>query len=113
MAVATRSWMPFAILPLFAAGSITLPALQAMMARQVDDNRQGELQGTLTSIASLIGVGGPLAVSALYAATQHTRPGLVWGAGVALYLLALPMLFSGRVTSQQQGAVETSSSGER
>lgn len=110
MAVATRGWMPFAILPLFAAGSITIPALQAMMARQVDDNRQGELQGTLTSIASLIGVGGPLAVSALYAATQHTWPGVVWGAGVTLYLLALPMLFNGRLRSQQPGAVETSSS---
>jgi DHA1 family tetracycline resistance protein-like MFS transporter len=101
--------MPFAILPLFAAGSVTMPALQAMIARQVDDNRQGELQGTLTSIASLIGVGGPLAAASLYAATQHTWPGLVWGASVALYLLALPLLFNGRMRSQQQRAVGTSS----
>lgn len=99
MAIATRAWMPFAVLPLFAVGGITLPALQAMLARQVDDSRQGELQGTLTSIASLIGVGGPLATTWLYAASQHTWPGLVWAIGAALYLLALPLLFNSRAGS--------------
>jgi DHA1 family tetracycline resistance protein-like MFS transporter len=96
MAVATRGWMPFAILPLFAVGGIALPALQAMTARRVDDSRQGELQGTLASITSLIGVGGPLVTTSLYAATQHTLPGLVWAISVALYLLTLPLLFNSR-----------------
>jgi DHA1 family tetracycline resistance protein-like MFS transporter len=110
MAIATRGWMPFAILPLFAVGGITMPSLQAMLARQIDDSRQGELQGTLTSIASLIGVGGPLAATWLYAASQHAWPGLVWAIGAALYLLVLPLLFNSRMRSQQGNAVGTSAS---
>ena len=61
--------MPFALLPLFAAGGLTLPALQAMLARKVDEQRQGELQGTLASLTSLIGIGGPLVVTGTVAVT--------------------------------------------
>ncbi len=93
---ATAGWMPFALLPLFAAGGLALPALQAVLARQVDEQRQGELQGTLASIASLIGVGGPLIATAAFAATRLSFPGCVWIGAAALYLLALPLLFSRR-----------------
>jgi DHA1 family tetracycline resistance protein-like MFS transporter len=97
-------------LGLFAVEGVTMPSLQAMLARQIDDSRQGELQGTLTSIASLIGVGGPLAATWLYAASQRTWPGLVWAIGAALYLLVLPLLFNSRARSQQDDAVGTSAS---
>ncbi|MDN7679500.1 Tet(A)/Tet(B)/Tet(C) family tetracycline efflux MFS transporter [Burkholderia cenocepacia] len=96
VAFATAAWVPFALLPLFAAGGMTLPALQAMLARQVDDTRQGELQGTLASVASLIGVAGPLVVTATYAATRATWPGLVWAAAALLYLLVPPLLAGAR-----------------
>ena len=96
MGVATAAWMPFALLPLFAAGGLTLPALQAVLARQVDEQRQGELQGMLASLASLIGIGGPLVVTAAFAATRLSWPGSVWIAAAVLYLLALPLLFSRR-----------------
>jgi len=94
--MATAGWMPFALLPLFAAGGLALPALQALLARQVDAQRQGELQGTLASLNSLIGIGGPLAVTAAFAATQRTWPGGVWIVAALCYLLALPLLFSRR-----------------
>ncbi|MBN3796060.1 TCR/Tet family MFS transporter, partial [Burkholderia sp. Ac-20392] len=90
------AWVPFALLPLFAAGGMTLPALQAMLARQVDDARQGELQGALASVASLIGVAGPLVVTATYAATRATWPGLVWAVAALLYLLVPPLLAGAR-----------------
>jgi DHA1 family tetracycline resistance protein-like MFS transporter len=96
MGIATAGWMPFALLPLFAAGGLTLPALQAMMARQVDEQHQGELQGLLASLTSLIGIAGPLVVTAGFAATQASWPGSVWLVAAVLYLLALPMLFSRR-----------------
>jgi len=96
MGVAVAGWMPFALLPLFAAGGLALPALQAMLSRQVDEQRQGELQGTLASLMSLIGIGGPLVVTAAFAATQGSRPSVVWIAAALLYLLALPLLFSRR-----------------
>lgn len=94
--LATAGWMPFALLPLFAAGGLTLPALQAMLARQVDEQHQGELQGLLASLTSLIGIGGPLLVTAGFAATQHSAPGAVWMVAAVVYLLALPLLFSRR-----------------
>jgi DHA1 family tetracycline resistance protein-like MFS transporter len=96
MGVAVAGWMPFALLPLFAVGGLALPALQALLARQVDDRRQGEMQGTLASLTSLIGIAGPLVVTAAFAATQRTWPGGVWLAAAVFYLLALPLLFSRR-----------------
>jgi len=96
MGVATAGWMPFALLPLFAIGGLALPALQAMQSRQVDEQHQGELQGTLASLTSLIGIAGPLVVTAGFAATQRSWPGCVWVIAAVVYLLALPMLFSRR-----------------
>ncbi|WP_063901969.1 tetracycline efflux MFS transporter Tet(64) [Burkholderia ubonensis] len=104
IAFANAAWVPFALLPLFAAGGMTLPALQAMLARQVDDARQGELQGTLASIASLIGVAGPLVVTAAYAATRDAWPGLVWAAAALLYLLVPPLLAHARPARESPAA---------
>ncbi len=85
-----------ALLPFFAAGGMALPALQALMAHKVDDDHQGELQGTLASMGSLIGVAGPLMATALYAATRDVWPGLVWALAAALYLLVPPLLARSR-----------------
>jgi DHA1 family tetracycline resistance protein-like MFS transporter len=96
MGVALAGWMPFALLPLFALGGLAMPALQALQSRQVDEQHQGELQGTLASLTSLAGIAGPLVVTAGFAATQPRWPGCVWVVAAALYLLALPLLFSRR-----------------
>ena len=96
MGIATAGWMPFALLPLFAVGGLAMPALQAMVARQVDEQQQGELQGMLASLMSLIGIGGPLVVTAAFASTQLSAPGSVWIAAAVFYLVALPLLFSRR-----------------
>ncbi len=89
MGLSNRGWMPFAIMPLLAAGSIGLPALQAEMSRAVGEDRQGELQGTLSSLANLAAVIGPLLATAGYAATEASLPGAVWFAGAAGYLVCL------------------------
>ncbi|WP_343630640.1 Tet(A)/Tet(B)/Tet(C) family tetracycline efflux MFS transporter [Roseateles sp.] len=104
MGIATAGWMPFAFLPLFAIGGLALPSLQAMLARQVDASHQGELQGTLASIGSLIGIAGPLIATAAFSATHHTWPGLAWLVAAAMYLLALPLLFSRRAREEQADA---------
>nr|AKN19377.1 tetA [Salmonella enterica subsp. enterica serovar Corvallis] len=49
LAFATRGWMAFPIMVLLASGGIGMPALQAMLSRQVDEERQGQLQGKLTA----------------------------------------------------------------
>ena len=76
-------------MPLLATGSIGLPAQQAEMSRAVREDRQGELQGTLSSLANLAAVIGPLLATAGYAATAVSLPGAVWFAGAAGYLVCL------------------------
>jgi DHA1 family tetracycline resistance protein-like MFS transporter len=108
LAVASSAWVPFALLPLFAAGGMTMPALQAMIARQVSDEAQGELQGALASLSSLIGVGGPVAVTAVYAWSVTWFPGLVWALGAASYLLVVPLLLSARMRGPAVAATQVS-----
>ena len=89
MGLARRGWMPFAIMPLLAAGSVGQPALQAELSGAVGEARQGELQGTLSSLASLASVVGPLLATAGYAATQGSLPGAAWFVAAAGYLVCL------------------------
>lgn len=103
LAFAESGWEPFALLPFFAAGGMAVPALQALITGRIDDERQGEMQGTLASITSLIGVGGPLLVTSLYAASRTLWPGLVWAVGAAAYLLVLPLLLRHRRAGAKSG----------
>jgi DHA1 family tetracycline resistance protein-like MFS transporter len=92
IAFASRGWMPFALMPLFCLGAVGLPALQSLLAKQVDAQSQGKLQGVLASLLSLTSIVGPVAISDIYFATRATFPGLVWLVGAALYLFTLPIL---------------------
>ncbi len=89
LAFATRGWMAFPIMVLLASGGIGMPALQAMLSVQVDEERQGQLQGSLAALTSLTSIVGPLLFTAIYAASITTWNGWAWIAGAAL-LLALP-----------------------
>lgn len=92
-AVATQGWVVFAVLPLYALGGVGVPALQSLTTRQVDADRQGQLQGVLASIVSMASIVGPLFFAGVYFAARDTWPGIVWAVGVAIYILALPLIF--------------------
>ena len=94
VAFASRGWMPFALMPLFCLGAVGLPALQSVLAKQVNVQSQGKLQGVLMSLLSLTSIVGPLVFSDVYFATRTTFPGLVWLVGAGLYLFTLPILFN-------------------
>jgi DHA1 family tetracycline resistance protein-like MFS transporter len=100
MAFISRGWMVFAIMPVFALGSIGTPALQALAAGQVDAARQGQLQGLLASSVSLASIIAPLGFSAFYFAVQQHWPGAVWLAVIAVNVLAVPFVLLG-VTSAE------------
>ncbi|WP_447920192.1 Tet(A)/Tet(B)/Tet(C) family tetracycline efflux MFS transporter [Achromobacter aegrifaciens] len=95
LAFATRGWMAFPIMVLLACGGIGMPALQAMLSAQVDQERQGQLQGALASLTSLTSIIGPLAITAIYAASLNAWNGWAWIAGAGLYLICLPALRRG------------------
>jgi len=92
MALATQGWMVFPIMLFLALGGIAMPALQSLLSKQVDEGKQGELQGTLVSIMSLASIVGPVVVTNAYARTSSTWPGFVWICGAAVYLLCFPAL---------------------
>jgi MFS transporter, DHA1 family, tetracycline resistance protein len=58
-AFATQSWMMYVFLIPYCLGGISGPALQSVMASGVPGNQQGELQGSLTGVASATTIIGP------------------------------------------------------
>ncbi len=89
---ATQGWILFAMAPIFALGGIGMPALQSLTTRQVDSNRQGQLQGVLASLVSLASVFGPLFFSFVYNGLRPSWPGAIWLVAICIYLLALPLM---------------------
>lgn len=63
LAFLTNGWIALALTPLTALGSVAGPAIQGIMARTADDNQQGELQGTLSSIRAVATIIAPLIVT--------------------------------------------------
>lgn len=64
--VATSSWMMFAYMIPFALGGLAMPAIQGVIANQVPDNEQGEMQGAITSLISLTSIIGPILMTGLF-----------------------------------------------
>lgn len=95
LAFSRHGWMVFAIMPLFALGGIGTPALQALASRQVDPDRQGQFQGVLASAVSVASIVAPLAFSSIYFLVREEWPGAVWLAVVAVYVIAIPLVFLG------------------
>lgn len=93
MAFTSQGWVVFAIMPLFALGSIGTPALQALATRQVDPTRQGQFQGVLASAVSMASIVGPLAFSSFYFMVQEGWPGAIWLSVVVIYAIAVPLVF--------------------
>ena len=92
MAFATRGWMIFAIMPVFALGGIGAPALQSLATRQVADDRQGQFQGVLASSVSLASVLCPLLFSSIYFGVRAYWPGAVWLSVIVVYAALVPLV---------------------
>jgi MFS transporter, DHA1 family, tetracycline resistance protein len=72
--------------PLTALGAVVTPALQGIMSRTAPDDAQGELQGVVSSTASLAMAVSPLVMTQVFAA--FTAP------GAAVFLPGAPFLVS-------------------
>lgn len=94
IALATKGWMAFLLLPVFCLGGIGQPALQSLLSRQVDEDQQGRLQGVLASLVSLASVIGPVVIAQAYFASRGWFPGLVWALGAVLGLMCLPIFLA-------------------
>ena len=94
MAFATRSWMIFAIMPVFALGGIGAPALQSLATRQVDESLQGQFQGVLASAVSLASIVCPLVFSTIYFGVRAQWPGAIWLSALVVYVIMVPLVLS-------------------
>ena len=71
-AFASQSWMMFLFLVPYCMGGITGPSLRSIISKNVPQNEQGELQGSLTSLMSVTAIIGPLLMTNLF--TWFTSP---------------------------------------
>lgn len=84
--MANQGWMMFVFLIPYCLGGIAGPAIQAIMAKHVPSNEQGELQGSLTSTMSLTSIFGPVLMTGLFTSFTQAKgfwhiPGMPFFAG--------------------------------
>jgi len=65
--------MMYAWMLLFAFASLAMPALTAIMSKEVGPGEQGELQGAIASVGSLTSVAAPLLMSYLFAFSTSSK----------------------------------------
>jgi DHA1 family tetracycline resistance protein-like MFS transporter len=117
--LANQGWMMYAIIFFFALGGLAGPATQAIISRAVGPKEQGELQGSLNSLAGIASIAGPLVGTGLLArfgpetARPHI-PGAPFFAAAAFNALGLVLalrLFarSPRETAPATAATESAS----
>ena len=88
--------------PLTALGAVVTPALQAQMSKAAPDDRQGELQGVVSSARSVAQIFAPLAMTQIfYAFTAGEGPGFpgapfLLSAGLMVLCLAVFLTGPGR-----------------
>ena len=65
-AFATAGWQLYVWMLVGSLAGLTMPALTAIMSKEVGPSEQGELQGAIASVGSLTSVGAPLAMAYLF-----------------------------------------------
>ncbi len=93
-AFASQGWMMFAFTVVYCLGGISTPAIQGILSTQIPPNQQGELQGALTSLASLTMIAGPPMMNGLFDYFTHNKaplffPGAPYLTGAVLVLFCL------------------------
>lgn len=86
-----------ALIPLSALAGLVMPSLRATMSDLVAVDRQGELQGALSSLRAMGMIAAPLVYSQVFAATTGAAalidlPGAVFAIPALLNLLALVLI---------------------
>ena len=97
-ALASETWMMFAIIPLYCLGGISGPALQSSMSLAVPPNEQGELSGGMTAIMSITSILGPMIMNNIFSvftqdAAETKLPGAPMLLGAVLSLAAVVMVY--------------------
>ena len=71
---APEGWMLYVLMIPYAFTGLAGPAIKSIMAGNTQENEQGELQGTITSLISLSEIFGPIMMMALFTSTTLNLP---------------------------------------
>jgi DHA1 family tetracycline resistance protein-like MFS transporter len=112
LAVSAISYLGYAIAPTLAVfigvvligalGAIDEPAEQAIITNTVGHDEQGEVQGGLATIGSLMGIVGPVLGTTLFAIGSPGFPGLPYAMASALVFIGLVLACIALKTSQAE-----------
>lgn len=111
-AFATQGWMMFVFLVPYCLGGIAGPSLQATLAQHVPPNKQGELQGALTSLMSLTTIFGPLIMNNLFEYFTTSKapfyfPGISFLLGAVFMLMSVYIAWRVLSKERKKGIVKT------
>lgn len=90
---ATQGWMIYLLVLLGAWGGIAGPSAQALITRHVPANEQGGVQGSLSGLTSLAGIGAPIFAAWSFGWGIPKLPGVAFYEASALILVALALAF--------------------
>ena len=110
-AMAPKSWVIYAFMPVFAISGLVYPSINALMSQQVPGTSQGELQGGVASAYSLSTIASPPFMTQIFRHfTRDDAPVLVPGApfyaAAALGMVAL--WFFTRALRRSKAATQSS-----
>jgi DHA1 family tetracycline resistance protein-like MFS transporter len=87
--LSTRTWMVFAVLAVASPAGIAMPAMQAWSSKLAPADAQGRLQGTIGAAEGLSAIFGPVVMTQVFGAFEHSIPGAPFFVAAALSVLAL------------------------
>ena len=88
-ALAWKSWMVFVIIFAASPSGVSMPAMNAWMSKLAPDDAQGRLQGSIGAAESLSSIFGPLLMTQVFGAFEHTMPGAPFLVAALLSVVAL------------------------
>jgi MFS transporter, DHA1 family, tetracycline resistance protein len=85
--LATSGWMMYAIIVITLLSGAAAPAMQGLVSKAVDPTKQGLAMGSLSGVASIMGIIAPLIGTVVLAQVSHL-PANDWRIGATFFLSA-------------------------
>lgn len=100
-ALASQGWMMYGVMVFTCLSGLGGPALQSLISKEVPQSEQGELQGSLISLASLTAIIGPLFYTDIFARFTKADagfyfPGMAYMAAAVVSALAMLIFLQSR-----------------
>jgi len=87
--LASQTWMVFAVIIFASPAAIAMPAMNAWMSKIAPDDAQGRLQGAIGAAEGLSSIFGPIVMSQVFGAFEHSLPGAPFFVAAVLSVAAL------------------------